>query len=53
MYLLVYIENFNIKIKRYTSFTNIVNKKKTSMFQKNIRKQCFKIIIISYIELLW
>lgn len=34
MYLLVYIENFNIKIKRYTSFTNIVNKKKLQYFKK-------------------
>lgn len=34
MYLLVYIENFNIKIKRYTSFTNIVNKKKLQCFKK-------------------
>lgn len=34
MYLLVYIENFNIKIKHYTSFTNIVNKKKLQYFKK-------------------
>ena len=34
MYLLVYIENFNIKIKHYTSFTNIVNKKNFNTSKK-------------------
>lgn len=43
MYLLEYIENFNIKIKRYTSFTNIVNKKKLQYFKKILENNVLKL----------